>query len=102
MKICRKEFLHPAGQWSKSFWPWSHKHHTPTPDPQKGVWVAKTLTEVRDEFSNFVNSISPEKVVSINEYTTRKVTFGDDSVTHFVVWYWEDEDPVFTEGQVVS
>lgn len=87
MNITRKEFTHPSGTWSKGFLWWKDcKNHD-----DKGTWVAKTMTEVRQDVMNFVNKLSPERVVSINEYTTCKKIFGDDKVTHFVVWYWEDE-----------
>lgn len=85
MKIARKEFTHPSGSWSKGFLWWKDKTST------EKTWVAKTMSEVRQEVADFVNNLSPEKVVSINEYTTCKKVLGDDKVTHFVVWYWEDE-----------
>lgn len=84
MKIARKEFVHPSGNWSKGFFWWKKGE-------DKGDWVAKTLSEVREEFMSFVNTLSPEMVVNICEYTTTKVRRGDDKITHFVVWYWQDE-----------
>jgi hypothetical protein len=88
MKITRKEFSHPSGNWSKGFLWWGDSTTT-----EKKTWVAKTISEVRQEVVDFVNTISPEKLVSINEYTTHKTVFGDDKVIHFVVWYWEEEVP---------
>lgn len=92
MKIERKEFQHPAGSWSKGFWWDTAGNCKKNPDPNKGVWVPKTISEVRQGVMDFVNTLAPEKVVSINEYTTCKNILGDDKLTHFVVWYWNDAE----------
>lgn len=87
MRIARKEFLHPSGEFRKNLWWWFGC------DKPEKEWYAKSLSEVRTEFMEFVNLQGLDRVVSINEYTTQKKKCGDDGVTHFVVWYWEDELP---------
>lgn len=88
MKIARQEFTHPAGGWSKSFLWWDTVFGKEK--KETSVWVANTMSEVREQVMAFVNDLRPDRLVSINEYTTSKSAFGDDKVTHFVVWYWQD------------
>jgi hypothetical protein len=92
MKIQRKEFHHPDGSYSKDFLWWGHgkdKKH-------KKQWIAKTLAEIRQDVADFINGLGPDKLVSINEYTTAKELCGDDAVTHWVVWYWAEEETIET------
>ena len=84
MKIARQEFTHPAGDWSKEFLWWGNGQ-------KKKQWIANTMSEVKQKVMDFVNQLPPDRLVSINEYTTSKKVFGDDQVTHFVVWYWQEE-----------
>lgn len=86
MKIARKEFIHPAGHFEKpkDFLWWNDK------DKQK--WVAHSVSEVRQQVFDFVNEIGKERLVNICEYATHKSRRGDDGVTHFVVYYWEQEN----------
>jgi hypothetical protein len=86
MKMTRKAFKHPSGCWSKGFLWWGNGDKA-----DKGDWVPKSLSEVHQDVIDFVNTLAPERVVSINEYTTMKKILGDDKVTHFVVWYWADD-----------
>ena len=86
MKIARKEFQHPDGFFPKEFSWWKS-----TPKDKKKNWNAYTLSEIHQQFFDFVNEIGKENVVSINEYSTMKTFFGDDKVTHFVVWYWTED-----------
>jgi len=44
---------------------------------------------------DFVDGIGYERVANILEYTTCRYRSGDDGITNFVVWYWEEiEDPI--------
>lgn len=87
MKIARKEFQHPAGYFEEAkdlFW-WGNV----PPEDKKAQWVAKSLAEVRQDVMDFVNTVTPQQLVNVCEYTTNKNACGDDGITHFVVWYWE-------------
>jgi len=47
------------------------------------------------ECMDFVDSIGYERVANVLEYTACRYRPGDDGVTNFVVWYWEEiEDPI--------
>lgn len=47
------------------------------------------------ECMDFVDGIGYERVANILEYTTCRYRSGDDGITNFVVWYWEEiEDPI--------
>lgn len=44
----------------------------------------QNLEEVRD----FVESLDPEYIISINEYRQAEYRIGDDHTLMIVVWYW--------------
>ena len=85
MRMTRKEFRHPDGFFAteKDFWWWKDQE-------PKRQWVAFTFSEVCQRVADFATELG-DRLVSISEYTARKVENGDDGVTCFVVWYWEKE-----------
>jgi len=46
--------------------------------------------EVVQKALSFANSLGPEQLVSVNEYTCCYVRLGDDQSTMFVI-YWKEE-----------
>jgi hypothetical protein len=49
------------------------------------------IEEVFEEVKRFVESIGPDRLVSLNEYTRAYDRIGDDGMMVVSVWYWKDE-----------
>lgn len=86
MKIARKEFQHPCGSFAKGFLWWGNEENK----SEEKKWIAQSMSEVRQQVADFVNALGPSRLVNICEYTSMKALLGDDKLTHFVVWYWEE------------
>lgn len=100
MKIARKEFRHPSGKHVKverivtrGFW--NPVQETVIFDE----WQPYTLSEVLQQVKDFVDKIAPHCLINISEFTTCRYHIGDDQNNHFVVWYWDEENPDSGEVQ---
>lgn len=97
MKIARRVFTHPSGEFrevevTKSWW-WGHSVRTET------QWVGFTLSEVLAQAQEFVNAVGPSRLVNVVEYTSAHERVGDDGRWTIVVWYWEEEASEVRHGE---
>jgi hypothetical protein len=92
MKVARKVFQHPGGEFRQKTvertvgW-WNKTTITETVEE----WYPFSFSEVLTKVQEFVENLSadPQKLINVCEFTTAKDRIGDDGVHWFVVWYWE-------------
>lgn len=99
MRIARKIFQCPKEYWkeieeevTEGFW------NPRTVKVKRSVLCEYTFQETLDQVKDFVDSIGPSRLINMSEYTVCRNRIGDDGCVRIVVWYWEEDNGVSSEG----
>lgn len=90
--IISKVFSYPDVKWVEKEIEVRRGFFTPKTVKEKTTErVEKSLRQVRKEFTEFVNSLPPENIISICECPSVRWFCGPEYHHDFVVWYKEDK-----------
>ena len=98
MRVARKAFKWPRG---------TSRYETrtrevgffakTTEEYEHFLWDETTWEENLQDVNDFVDSINPQEIISINEYRKCEDRLGDDRTIMIVIWDWIEDALTLTD-----